>query len=258
MFISRGAAKILVALVLVAFATQGVRADQVTINDGPWGEYPLFRLFNEYFGTDYQDSQAIFNDLGVVSKDWIALPDAKVYGAFKIAALDHELNFVYTNGAEVTPIYLRGDTVSGTIDTGVLGGDPIPIPEGTFSMFLNTLFSGVTVGTVDTYGATYQQSGSSVQNDMLIHMIALDVTDLMSEKLGYEIQSAYMFCWEDLPDFVPQGGAKADWDFQDLFYILVNVRDGTSLKEVTPEPATALILLAGLAACPLARRLRKK
>ncbi len=275
MCIFKGATKVLLALVLAALVAQGVRAelvngigitDPASYDQASNTELTLSNLFNAFFdlkGSDkYTSSDALFADRGVINDMWVALDDAYIYGVGKVAVLVHELNFSYTDGTTLAPITIAANTVGSdgkmTIETALSGfGINTALEKGEFSMSLNTFLGSTQMGTVETFGATYQVSGGSIQNDGLVHLIALDVTDLMSALLGEKIQSAYMFCWEDLPVFRPQGGMPADWDFQDLVYIMVNVSD-SHITTITPEPATALILLAGLAVAPLARRLRKK
>jgi len=288
MLISRGAAKILVALVFVVCATQGVKAD--LFNEGSYGaigndgkliggirdigydsgdpQVALHELFNAFFSLTgneaYGSSNELFKDRGVISDKWIA-GEAEFYGVNKVAALAHNLNFQSDAGANLGTIVVPATVDGGNYDPSKFDAEftgSISLSYGeVFSMNLETFFNGRLMGTVDTntYGATYNDTSGNRKSDELVHMIALDVTDLMQAMLDYKIDSAYMFCWEDLPLFAPKGGMQADWDFQDLVYIMVNVAPKTKIESTpTPEPATMLILLTGLAACPLARRLRKK
>ena len=240
------------ALVLVVFSVQAVKADySFSISDekkeGWIGEVPMYGLFNDYFGTTYGSSNEVLTDRGyIVSNDWIALPGAQIYGAYKVAGLAHELNFISEDGQTLMVQSFEGNTQTWGIDTSIIGG---ALQEGVFSMVLETFWYGDHVGTVWADGAEY-----TTGSDNEIHMVAIDVTDLMQGMLDYDITSAYFFSWEDMLLSV------SDYDYQDLAYIMVNVRHGTdtNVTTATPEPATALILLAGLAACPLVRKLRRK
>ncbi|GHT45159.1 hypothetical protein FACS189454_04190 [Planctomycetales bacterium] len=74
--------------------------------------------------------------------------------------------------------------------------------------------------------------------------------------MGYAgIENAFMFTWEDLNWGTEHGKAKADFDYNDMVYIMTNVTP--NMLTATPEPATMLIIGLGLAGLGLARRRRK-
>ena len=298
MLVFRNAAKVLLALVLVAFATQAVRADM--FNHGEYGDLGimqggirdadsyddgqvnLYKLFNEFFGLTGAEAYGSSNDLfygtdllkgrGVLEEYWIALPDAQLYGVNKVAALGHNLNFKSDTDDPLGTINLPATIVDGQY----IGNNPLEfntqntgsvnLSDGTiFSMSLETFWGPDHVGDVAFKSAGYASWDPQSDYDYLIHMIAFDVTDLMKVILGNDnVTSAYMFCWEDLMLHRPSGGGDpADWDFQDFVYILVNVDylDGPYVSgdpDPTPEPATMVVLLMGLAACPLAQKLRRR
>ena len=264
----RDVIKIMIALMLVACATQGVKADLfnggVGITDPASYDQPqanLYVLFNTYFGLEegmdgyVTSSNELFEARGVAGvAEWTASEGAYVYGVNRIADLDHNLTFKFNNGTTLSTGWLVAKTEPTEFSEL---GDVRDLDPGPFTMTLATYYRpfDLYVGIVEANSIKYN---NGVEDD-LVHMIALDVTDLMQAKLGVDkVQSAYMFCWEDLV-LGPTGGwgDPADWDFQDLVYILVNVYDARQLT-LTPEPATALILLAGLAVCPLVRRQRSK
>ena len=275
MFSFRNAAKILLALVLVALATPGVLAQtpnnkyqpdefefgidiaNFQISDTKTADWPselkLFELFNQYFaGVLPQDqvltsSQQIFESYTVIVSDtWTALEGAQVFSAYKLAGFWHDLKLESEENSYSW--FLPGNTQDSAVNEYLLGNQPFDLAPGEYRMELQTDW-----GTVRPQGAEFDNG----ESDGYIHMFAIDVTALMQALLGNsDIQSAYMFCWEDMD----VRRDLCDFDYQDLAYIMINVRHESDPygPNPTPEPATALILLAGLVACPLARKLRKK
>ena len=275
----KGTFSALVILALVVFATSIVKADfnsyvtsnqtidTFSINDAGktnWiAETPMYGLFNSYFGTDYASSNAIINDSErnvVVSNNWIAAEGAAIYGVYKVAGYAHSLSFVDDIGnTKLTQKYDGNTQTSGAFTEQGANGVALGY-EGEFSMVLKNSVGSKPYETVYADHATL--NGKS---DNLIHMIAIDVTDLMIAKLtglGQDtsnITSAYLFGWEDM--FV--SATHADYDYQDLAYILINVSHEsdsytTSSNNATPEPATALIFAIGMVVYPVSRSLRNK
>jgi len=257
----KGTFKALFLLALFAFSAQIAKADYAvwnksadtfSINDVKiYDPFSFYELFNEYFGTTYTTSDAVLAERGfIVSNDWIALPGAQIYAAYKLAAYRHELNFI----SEAGQTFLMEPYPSNTTNQGYIQDLANGVNlgyEGIFSMVLDCFGGGVdntVFGTGSTRGTDF------------IHMIAIDVTDLMIAKMFSEgkdttdIVSAYFFAWED------GSGNWVDFDYQDLAYILVNVRHQGD-NYLTPEPGTALIfagLSVGLVAYPLRKRRGKR
>ena len=259
MTISKGTFMALFMVVLFGFASQTVKADLVINDNGndQWiSEFPLFHLFNEYFGTNYSSSDDLISSRGyTVSNTWTALQGAEIYNAYKVAGFAHDLQLKGNDGWIVSQQFAGNTQSSGVGEFEFLG---VSIPVGTFEMSIKAYAPGFAyfLGEVTAEASNYT-AGPFTGSDDMIHMIAIDVTDLMSSLLGgKEIQSAYLFCWEDMVR------TYADMDYQDLAYIMVNVADSnmssaSNESNATPEPATALILLAGLGVYPLVRKLRR-
>jgi len=223
-----------------------------------------FNLFNKYFGTNYESSNALFTDRGVVSNEWIALEGAWISSAYKVAGLAHNLNFIGNDGKFLSQ-YFAANTDTNTAGLTDLLVQVALSYTGVFSMNLDCFWNGgfttpesekgAYVGTTYADGADFGFGFESATQ-----MVALDVTDLVIAQLTAankdtsNIFSAFMFGWEDMP----LSNSNTDWDYQDLAYVMVNVRHDSSTS-TTPEPATALILLAGLGvAFPLSRKLLGK
>ena len=198
--------------------------------DAAGNNITLASLFNEYFGTDYASSQALFDELGVkeIVSTWTVNENARIEASFKSAALAQTLSIIDSLGNAVA-----SQTFAGGIFGDRLGGEPIRFDVAGLYHF-----------SLDTGENVFSASNS---NDGLIHLIAFDVTALMQAKLPDEqIDSAYLFCWEDLN----ADHWYADFDFQDLSYIMINVTPNT----VTPEPSTFLIMGIGGAGFLLLRK----
>ena len=272
----KGTFSALVILALVVFATTIAKADfnsyvtgnqnidKFSINDAGktnWiAETPMYGLFNTYFGTDYASSDAIISGQDVVvSNNWIAAEGAAIYGVYKVAGYAHSLSFVDDLGnTRLTQKYDGNTQTSGTFTEQGANGVALGY-EGEFSMVLNNSVGNKAYETVYADHATL-----GAKSDNLIHMIAIDVTDLMIKKLTEmgqdtsEIYSAYLFGWEDML----ASATHADYDYQDLAYIMINVRHESdshiNSNNATPEPATALMFVIGMVAYPMSRSFRSK
>jgi hypothetical protein len=201
----------------------------------------LYQLFNKYFqdqlGSNvFSNSNDLFNTYGVdPNTDWTT-NGSSVVGAFKVAALEHEMSVVSrTTGENLGSIIdVAGTTnihdVNGISD---LSGSSFALPDGDHIDFrLNASLENPSVDN--------QWSSNSAENeDGKIHMIAFDITGLYNSKYGTVFDSVYMLGWEDLAD---GGRYPADWDYQDFVAIITNL---TPVSSATPEPATMVMFLIG-------------
>ena len=266
MIFSRNALTLLVAVGMIAFSAQAVQADlkqsnqySVYLQDGgesfrinddnlkSAGAVPLYEVFNEFFkltpnGEYYTSSNDLIDARGfVVTNDWVALPDAKIYSAYQNYINPLTWSIEFESGPSPDPI--KFPPASNGEPTGWILQDVELGNTGRFSMSLDAVF-----GYTDPYDAVW--SVFSWASDGLIHMIAIDVTDLMQLN-DPTITSAWLFAWEASH----VNYSASDFGYYNLVQVLVNV--DTFNDPVVPEPATALILLTGLAAYPAARRFRK-
>lgn len=217
----------------------------------------LYKLFNSYFtehlGEAYKENYSSSNDLFAARgvKDfvtsWFVNENATIQAAFKVASYNHTLylNDAQGNAAEIG--YYPGNANPGEPGYGqtTINDNPMVIGEsGLYTFSLDTEKNGK--------DNTFYSQDADMNGDNFIHMIAFDVTDLMRQVLDdMTIESAYLIGWEDM---LSEDGA--DFDYQDLTYIMVNVTPVSYAS--TPEPATALILLCGVAGYPVLRRFRKR
>ena len=256
----------IVCTVLALMPMTFVRGDLVTqygvdINDEKLHEdaYSLFNLFNSYFadqlGTDglYASSNDLFNERGVDPYANWTTSGSQLVCAFKVAAFGHEMSMVDTaTGSVIDSLYHIG----GTVNIGEVGGitdlsgqSVTDIPDGLSVSFRLDAYWGDNV--------FYSWSSNPNDNvDGMIHMVALDVTDLYNDKWGTANTSVYMFGWEDLHLYVNDGAWASDWDYQDFVVMMTNVTpDGTP---VVPEPGTMLVFGAGLVGLGLGYRRKFK
>lgn len=199
----------------------------------------LVALFNNYFSDElgldtYGSNMDLYNARGVHEdvQTWNIGQDAQLISSFRNAGLGHAINIVDSAGQIQNQVLEQAgggyDTVFKDLNAVDLG------ITGDYNFMLET-----------TAGQEFYGDTSLNTDDGLVHMVALDVTDLVQEKLDNEaaargetaqtIDSAYLFGWEDLL----WSHYHYDSDFQDIAYILVNVKPNTT--STTPEPASALI-----------------
>ena len=222
----------------------------------------LYQLFNKYFedqlGTNfYTSSNQLFNDRGVDPyTDWTT-SGSQLVGAFKVAAFGHTMSMFDSNGNYIAGVM----HVEGTTNIGEQGGitdlgnqSITNIADGLNVNFrLDALWAG---SPVYSWGSTpgTNDGGLGRVGDNMIHMLALDITDLYNAKYNTKNDSVYMFAWEDLHLTAAGGGSVADWDYQDFVTIMTNVKPNSS---TTPEPGTMLIMgLGGIAGLVAYRRRR--
>lgn len=252
---------ILMASILVSFSMKAEASISETnknyesltvINQGQWDdkEHSLANLFNTYFadvlnGYTYATSQDLYNALGVKTAvdSWYVGDNAMMVSAFKAAACQQILNITDSH-----------DKIG---FSKVFGENVFEIFKGESNMFDLNLDPGQYTFSIDVSHNDrflYSLDGQKIEKngDGLIHMIALDITELMQQKYGDEfITSAYLFGWEDM--LLSAGG---DFDYQDLAYIMVNISPGTPTS--TPEPATIAILALAAAGIPIIRKRMRK
>jgi PEP-CTERM putative exosortase interaction domain len=242
-----------IIILTIAIFASNANAD-ITISDANKNKdgNTLFQLFNSYFDTTFTSSNELYNAHGVDSNtEWIT-NGTQLVGAFKVAALGHELTMVdQFNNTLATIANVNGTTNIHSANgiTDLSGSMVADIADGQQVNF-NLTTSG---------GANYTWSSDANQNkDGMVHMIALDVTDLYNAKYGTDNATVYMFGWEDLP----KGHSYVDWDYQDFVVIMTNLNVPTmdsSSTNATPEPATMLMIGLGFAGAGfVARRNGKK
>ena len=238
-----------------------VRAD-VSISDANVykDNVNLYQIFNDYFaeqlgvGGSYASSNDLYADRGVDSFTTWTTNNSQMVGAFKVAALGHTMSVSDSEGNILNSFTHYGGTagLGGGKDkiTDLSGQSAINLPDGVSINFQLDAYWGSNI--------VYTWSSNPEDNsDEMVHMVALDITNLYNAKYGTNNDSVFMLAWEDLHLYSANGGDPADWDYQDFVVILTNVRPDNNVT-ISPEPATLAILALGLAGLGVARRRMKK
>jgi hypothetical protein len=233
----------------------------IHINDShPWanGHY-LYKSFNEAFGligdAAYNSSDVLFNERGVDPyAEWFTAFDPQVIKANgNSAKLTHQLNVLTPDGG----IYSLSD---GMLDLPSLSNVVFQMftqiinhpTEYEYAWYSDPDKNSLSIDD-DYHGIS---NGMSLKNtgDGKIHMLAFDVSEFYDQDI---YDSVYFFAFEDLSAIANQsrGLAESDYDYNDYYFILTNVRP--EAPAVTPEPATLLMFLVGVGAVS-ARYLRRR
>lgn len=245
---------LLLAILSAAPAKADLLTDLYGVNISDANAYSdgntLFQLFNSFFGLDettgYSSSNDLFNDLGVDPNTTWTTSGSELVGAFKVAAMGHEMSVTNQDGTKLGSIIDLSGTENIHSANGItdLSGNSVPLQDGeNISFQLGASYEGLDSyywSSDPTANAGLQPNGT--YGDDMIHMIALDITDIYNSYFDTDYDSVYMLCWEDLHLTGNGLGSAADWDYQDFVAIVTNL---TPNSTATPEPPTVLIGLIG-------------
>ena len=273
--------RILVIVSLFAFTPfSPVRAELLTdlygvdINDNAQHDTKLlFQLFNDYFAEQltvsgeglYGSSNDLFNARGLdPNSAWIT-NGTEIVGAFKIAGYEHNLVISDRNSDFSETVFTAPSSSSGSSNRlEIVDLSGLTISQLADGMELDLqLEAKVPYLDYNDYSWSSDPAlndgmqGVGVPGDGMIHMIALDITDLYNAKYGTDNESVYLFGFEDMHFTTASGAynATADGDYQDFVVIMTNL---SSVPTNTPEPATwMIVLLGGTGTSILAWRKRK-
>ena len=255
----------------------------------------VYTLFNGYFGLTgdaaYKNSNDLYQDRGVRGEDgqlgdvtWVSTADSKFYASALSAGNQNTLSIV---NAETGKVMNGLSWQFGSGENQILGdgksGQSLGIGEETEFEWMLTSTAGKT--------STKWFSNTANNVDNMIHMIVLDISDLMlkqiaemegwildkdysfnnegilgnyiwnDEKEQWNDYYAYMMCWEDLNGT----SSGCDFDYQDMVaivsfikpvYVTPVIREEIDEPGATPEPATLLILGLGTLGAGFAARRR--
>ena len=232
----------------------------------------LYQLFNNYFadqliGTSevYTSSNDLYNARGVDPyTDWTT-NGSQMVGAFKVADLGHTMSMVDSSGNTIASLMHVGGTenIGAGFNGGItdLSGQVVTdIPDG---LSVNFRLDADWCGDLKySWSSNPELNDGSLgtPGDNMVHMLAINITDLYNTKYGTTNASVFMFAWEDLHRTADGGGSYADWDYQDFVAVMTNVLPNYDLAEAptaTPEPSTMLVMGLGLAGLGFARRMKK-
>ncbi len=247
----------------------------VDINDGSTGTN-LYSYFNGMFGTDYQSSNDLYNDRGAApTSTWTVTGDWQMATLVKgTAGFDHQL--IISGDSLDENIVLNGRGMGYQTDGMINWDNAGQLPGGVageFTFGLEAYGSPVIDGQKDyLYTWSSDPAGNLAVdgNTLDVRMLAFDITDLYNGKYGETFDSVYMYAWEDMHSDGFQFGNyndsrygyitgetwQLDRDYQDAIFVIANVKPIE--QNVTPEPATLLIVACGLAGLGLVCRRMKK
>ncbi|GHT44182.1 hypothetical protein FACS189454_00900 [Planctomycetales bacterium] len=249
--------------------------------------YELFNLAAEQYtgqsAATYNNAADFYADRGFKSlvSDWTVSEGSQIVGMFRSTGLGHSVNLTNSTGtvwnttagqaqlADNQGTWINSLDSSRNIDVGAVGAVNMTLTASWKTNAANddpVWADGLSYADREKFRTRYDDRygdfSTTIYGDQpelnsgFIGMVAYDVTDLI-KAMGYaEIENAFMFTWEDLNWETELGKKLADFDYNDMVYIMTNV--SPNIISVTPEPATMLIIGLGLAGLGLARRRRKK
>ena len=196
------------------------------------GEIPLYMLYNTYFdgyfdpADAYTSSDQMLNDIGAAPKDYWKADKSEAMGAYKIAGMSHLMQILDSDGNWITTLDFTENTTGPTL---VYLNDPEKYPPASVVdetvFFMLQAFWPDKDKKIDKDNPDYEwYSFPTLNDDTLVHFLALEITDIYNAKCEAEgtcdgpFTSVYMFAWEDLSDEF-----NADWDYNDLVVIMTNV-----------------------------------
>ena len=208
------------------------------INDNGNDGNPLYTVFNTFFSLSgdsaFTSGDQLYATYGLAVGDLLNIGDnAALAAIFKDAALTHTFSIVDGSQNTVATFEFPGNSGGTYYDPN----DSQQIPSsGLYDLVVNTYANSESTTPDSTFYFDPEKNA-----DGMIHMIVLDLTELFD---------GTPTLWIALEDLL---GNSADWDYNDGVYML-----SSTLPPGVPEPATILILGAGLVALPFVRKRRKK